>query len=119
MPIATSIDAPVPPPPHDPVPPRQQTRIVEQQPTTPIDKIEPTAPITPTTSRSFTATKIEDARFTVTVDTGTEIATVIAPHIPVLRGPTLDSRYIDGFQPNYPSDERLAGRGGRIVLLDE
>ena len=53
---------------------------------------------------------------TLTAGSGTEIGTVIPPHTPVLRGPTLDSRYMDSFQPAYPSDMRLGEHEGRVVV---
>ncbi|MFA6123434.1 TonB family protein [Sphingomonas sp.] len=53
----------------------------------------------------------------VAVGTGSdEIGTVTPPHVPAIVGPQLDSRYANLFQPNYPSDERLAGRTGRVVV---
>ena len=53
---------------------------------------------------------------TVAVGTGTDIGTIIPLHVPVIARPQLDSRYIDNFQPNYPSDERLAGHAGRVIV---
>ncbi len=53
---------------------------------------------------------------TFTAGTGDDIGTIIPPHTPVLRGPTLDSRYSDSFQPAYPSDMRLGEREGRVVV---
>ena len=101
------------PPPPDPKP----QHVEKQLPTTRIDPIDVTKPIVVTDPVGFTAKPVDlTPPVSVTVGSDAETHIVIPPHVPVLRDPALDQRYIDNFQPNYPSDERLAGRGGRVVV---
>lgn len=115
--VGEAIPLPQDPPPLDPPKPEPQlknTKPVRTQQRDPIDMTKQVVALTP---GAETGVHIDvPPPDTLTVGTGTDIGTIIPPHTPVLRGPTLDSRYIDNFQPTYPSDMRLGEREGRVVV---
>jgi periplasmic protein TonB len=115
----TNIPLPKDPPPKDPVKPQPTTHI-KKVPIAPLEHVDLTPPRTATDAgNTFTEVPPLDPGPTTTVGTGLDIGTVAPPppvHVPVLRDPTLDGRYLDYFQPAYPSDMRLAGREGRVVV---
>ena len=114
--IARPIPLPADPPPIEEIKPKPKTEVRHVK-TAPIDPIDLTKTVTATDAGGFTGKPVDIAPSgTLTVGTGDEIGTALPPHVAVLRGPTLDSRYIDSFQPSYPSDMRLAGRDGRVVV---
>lgn len=108
--------------PLDPAPPPKPTpqpklKNVKPVVTPPRETVDITPPPIKIVSGGIIATHIDTPPPpTVIAGTGTEIGTVIAQHAPVIAKPQLDSRYSDSFQPAYPSDERLAGREGRVVV---
>ena len=113
-PPITVIDIPIDQPPPEPKP---QPPVAKQLPTTRIDPIDVVKPIVAADPSGFTAKPVDlGPPISITVGSDAETHIVVPPHVPVLRDPVLDQRYIDNFQPNYPSDERLAGRGGRVVV---
>lgn len=105
------------PPPIDQPKPQPETKTLKPVPTPPRDSIDMTKSTVTPAAGAETGPLIElPPTNTLTAGTGTEIGTVIPPHTPVVRGPTLDSRYMDSFQPAYPSDMRLGEREGRVVV---
>lgn len=105
------------PPPIDQPKPQPETKTLKPVPTPPRDPIDMTKSMVTPALGAETGALIElPPTNTLTAGTGTEIGTVIPPHTPVLLGPTLDSRYMDYFQPAYPSDMRLGEREGRVVV---
>ena len=109
-----------PPPPPKPEP-RPQPKTVQQVVVAPPrERIDVTPPPTKIVTGGIIATRIDTPPVKALVagaGAGAEIGTATAPpHMPLIGKPQLDARYIDAFQPNYPSDERLAGREGRVVV---
>lgn len=102
-----------PPPPH-PVPPQAKVAKTVATPRDPIDVTRPA--VTVATGAAVDTHTGLPPQPTVIVGTGGDAGTTVAVHAAVLRDPVLDARYIDSFQPNYPSDERIAGRTGRVVV---
>lgn len=117
--VLTGRNIPLPDDPPEIVKPKPQPEIKNTKavPTHQRDPIDMTKPIVTPAPGAETGALIElPPTNTLTAGTGTEIGTVIPPHVPVMRGPTLDSRYIDYFQPAYPSDMRLGEHEGRVVV---
>ncbi|WP_353203973.1 energy transducer TonB [Sphingomonas sp.] len=105
------------PPPIDPPKPQPQTKTLKPIPTQQRDPVDLTTPTVTPAAGAETGPLIDlPPTNTLTVGTGIDIGTIIPPHTPVLRDPTLDSRFIDAFQPAYPSDMRLGEREGRVVV---
>jgi protein TonB len=112
-----AIPIPQDPPPIDPPKPMPQTKDTKPVQTLqrdPIDITKQTVTLAPG-AKTGEFTDLPPPN-TVTAGTGSDIGTIIPPHTPVLRDPTLDSRYSDYFQPAYPSDMRLGEREGRVVV---
>lgn len=114
--VAKSYQLPDDPPPIKPVEPKRpsvRTPVATPKPA-PVDLTKPL--VKPTTG--------SDTGFHFDLDfpligaggTGTDIGTNPPPPLPVIINPRLDGRYRDLFQPSYPSDERLAGNSGRVVV---
>ena len=117
--VLTGVNIPLPtdPPPIEkpkPKPPIEDAKPVQSRQRDPIDMTRQTVTVA---SGADSGVHIDvPPPDTVTAGTGSDIGTIIPPHVAVLRDPTLDSRYIDSFQPNYPSDMRLGEREGRVVV---
>ena len=110
----TNIPLPPDPKPIDTPIPQPHAKPVETALREPLDTTRQTVSVA---AGSATAEQVDlPPLTTVAVGVGTDIGTIIPQHVPVIAGPQLDSRYIDTFQPNYPSDERLAGHAGRVVV---
>ncbi len=115
--VGTNIPLPKDPPPKDPVKPQPHDPQLKQTVVAQRDAVDQRRPIIPAPSGGFTTEPIDPGPpHTLTAGTGDDIGTIVPPHTPVLLGPQLDARYIDNFQPGYPSDERLAGHEGRVVV---
>ena len=117
--VLTGRNIPLPddPPPIEKPKPQPELKNTKAVPNPHRDPIDMTTPIVTPASGAETGALVDlPPTNTLTAGTGTEIGTVIPQHIPVLRGPTLDSRYRDYFQPAYPSDMRLGEREGRVVV---
>jgi protein TonB len=117
--VLTGVNIPLPkdPPPIEEPKPQPQIKDTKPVQTQQRDPINLTTPIVTPAPGADTNPFIDlPPTNTLTAGDGTEIGTIIPPHTPVLRGPTLDSRYRDYFQPAYPSDMRLGEREGRVVV---
>lgn len=113
---ATNIKLPKDPPPRDPVKPQPATRQIRQVATKQADPIDLTRTVVAAPSSGFTGTPIDLPIPNSSVSGAGEVGPIPPVHNPVLLGPQLDPRYVDAFQPGYPSDERLAGHEGRVVV---
>jgi periplasmic protein TonB len=108
-------DEPPPPPKPDPRP-TPEIRHAAQPLKPPPESLDPSKLIVPGNPSGPIATHIDPPPLQpIPAGTG-DTGTIIAPHVPVIATPRLDSRYLGAFQPAYPSDERLAGREGRVVV---
>ncbi|MGL4302638.1 MAG: TonB family protein [Sphingomonas sp.] len=117
-PPLTTINIPIPTDPPPPEKTQPAPHLKAPVPTNP-------PPETVNTSKQQTETATGIPTFTIDLPPKTEVAvgtgageigTAPPPHVPVIAGPQLDSRYANLFQPAYPSDERLAGHTGRVVV---
>lgn len=106
-----------PPPPPKPEPTQQpKTPTIPHPAAPPLDPIDHTPPIAPTTAGDPTTPHIDPPPLPMpTTGTG-DVGLIVPQHIPLIGKPLLDSRYAGNFQPDYPSDERLAGHEGRVVV---
>jgi protein TonB len=117
--VLTGVNIPLPtdPPPIAKHKPQPQIKTTKPVPTLQRDPVDVTKQTVTLASGADTGVHVDLPPLdTLTAGTGTDIGTIIAPHTPVLRDPTLDSRYSDSFQPAYPSDMRLGEREGRVVV---
>lgn len=117
--VLTGVNIPLPedPPPIEKPKPQPRIKDTKPIPTQQRDPIDMTKPTVTPAAGAETGPLVElPPTNTLTAGTGGETGTVIPPHTPVLRDPTLDSRYMDSFQPAYPSDMRLGEREGRVVV---
>lgn len=114
--IGTNIALDQPPPPK-PEPTRQSTDIKHAAPAR-TDPVDFTLLLAPPTSEGLIDTRVDLLPIQPPLAGGANDAGTGAtpPHMAVLLEPQLDSRYIDAFQPTYPSDERLARHAGRVVV---
>lgn len=111
------IAADPPPPPPKPQPTQQPKTASLQHPVAPpLEPVDHTPPIVPTTAGDPLSTHIDPPPLPPLTAGSGDGGLIITQHLPVIAKPQLDSRYSDSFQPNYPSDERLAGREGRVVV---
>jgi len=100
----------LPPPPVDEVKPT----VVYQTPNQRIDTIVPqTIVTTPIDDSHYIAPPTEPGLVGTGGDGG--FVTPVKP-TPVVIGPQRDSRFAGNFQPDYPADERRAGREGRVLI---
>ncbi|MES3091235.1 energy transducer TonB [Sphingomonas aerolata] len=105
------------PPPPTPVPPADP--LIRQQPR---PAPRPDAPVrqVPTPATEGFEVLPDPLPFTPPIDvvgTGTGSVAVDPPKpAPLFVQPGIDPRYAADFQPGYPSEERRAGREGRVVL---
>ena len=108
----------VPPPPLKPDPkPHPKINDIRQVSSPPREPVDVTPPPIPIVSGGIIAAHTETPPVSTLVAGDGGIGTIVTPpHVPLIAKPELDSRYIDAFQPNYPSDERLAGHEGRVVV---
>ena len=117
--VLTGVNIPLPtdPPPIEKPKPQPLIKTTKPVPTQQRDPIDMTKQTVTLASGADTGVHVDSLPLdTLTAGTGTDIGTIIAPHTPVLRDPTLDSRYSDTVQPAYPSDMRLGEREGRVVV---
>jgi len=105
------------PPPPTPVPPADP--LVRQQPR-PAPRPDAPIPQVPVPSDGGFQVVPDPLPFTPPIDvagTGTGNVAVDPPKpAPVLVQPGIDPRHAGDFQPGYPSEERRAGREGRVVV---
>lgn len=107
------LDTPPPPKPE----PRPQPKIKAAQPIVQRDPIDVTPPLVQHVDSGLVATHVDPPPVATLTAAGGDTGLVVAPvHVPVLAAPTLDPHYAGAFQPAYPSDERLAGHAGRVVV---
>ena len=112
--VVRNIELPKDPPPREK--PKPQIKDLKPVTTPPIEHVDVTPPPFRIESAGIVAPHFDPVLpLTETVGTGGDVGT-LPPHNPVVLGPQLDPRYMDYFQPNYPSDERLAGHEGRVVV---
>lgn len=104
------------PPPLKPEP-RPQPKVKAAQPVVQRDPIDVTPPLVRHVDSGLVATHVDlPPVVTLTAGSGDAGLIVAPPHVPLIAAPQLDPRYAGAFQPAYPSDERLAGHAGRVVV---
>lgn len=112
-----AIPLPKDPPPREKPKPQPQIKDLKPVAQPPAERVDVTHPPIAPVSGGIIATHIDSKPVDLVVaGSGGDFGTITLPRAPVLRDPALDPRYIDSFQPNYPSDERLAGHAGRVVV---
>ena len=106
-----------PPPPPDSVPPADP--LIHQQPR-PAPRPDAPTTLVPTPSVEGFQVVPDPLPFTPSIGvegTGTGTVVVDPPKpLPLFVQPGIDPRYAADFQPGYPSEERRAGREGRVVV---
>lgn len=113
---ATNIPLDPPPPPKPDPKPIPQIQHAAQPVKPPPESIDLTKPVLPGIPSGPIATHVDPPPIQPFAGGTGDVGTIVKPPAPVITIPRLDSRYLGAFQPTYPSDERLAGREGRVVV---
>ncbi|MDX5982964.1 energy transducer TonB [Sphingomonas echinoides] len=118
-PPLTTINIPIPTDPPPPEKTQPAPHLKDPIPTNPPPETVDSSKQQSTTDLTAAALPIAPpSKIEVEVGSGAgEVHTGTPPHLPTIVAPQLDSRYATLFQPAYPSDERLAGHTGRVVVL--
>ncbi|MEG3176794.1 TonB family protein [Sphingomonas sp. RB3P16] len=118
VPTITATNIPLdPPPPPKPEPkPTPEIRQAAQPLKPRPESIDLTKPIVASNPSGPIATHVDPPPLQPIAGGTGDGGTIVTPPAPILTLPRLDSRYASAFQPVYPSDERLAGREGRVVV---
>ncbi|MEH3158924.1 MAG: TonB family protein [Sphingomonas taxi] len=104
-----------------PPPPIPEPRPADPAPRHVAETVYVPTPTIPTTSHVDVATTTTETPPIAGPVIGTDPGpVVIAPPLPPaplpFAGPSVDARYADDFQPNYPAIERRANRDGRVTV---
>ena len=113
---ATNIPLDRPPPPKPEPKPVPQIQHAAQPLKPPPESIDLTKLVTPGVPSGQIALHIDPPPLQPFPGGTGDVGTIVKPPAPVITIPKLDSRYLGAFQPTYPSDERLAGHEGRVVV---